>query len=408
MQKLSFTGSNGMALFGSLIRIQLVVVIATLGAGQFACAETVATCGKGWLERIDGYPVLHLKGTPHEMGYQHGALMKEHCRENLDYLLRVKGGEAQEVELGPLKMKVSPRTVIDGIIAVQKKHVPQKYFEEMDGLAAGAELKKEDIYAANFIPEMFHCSGFALLREATSDATVYHGRVLDYAIDWKLQEHAVLVVAEPDGEIPFVNVTYAGFVGSVTGMNMQHVSIGEMGGRGLGHWDGVPMAFLVREVLQTADSLEAALDIFRSAPRTCEYYYVIADGQTNQAAGLATTWETMETIQPGERHDKLPHPVPHTVLMSADDRYEELARRTRDGYGKFDAQSALRLMDRPVAMKSNLHNALFAPASTKLWVANASSDGAPAATQSYHAFQLSELLERKPASNAKQIVIKVR
>ena len=45
-------------------------------------AETLATCGAGWLERVDGQLVLHVKGTPYEMGYQHGALLKQHCTEN--------------------------------------------------------------------------------------------------------------------------------------------------------------------------------------------------------------------------------------------------------------------------------------------------------------------------------------
>lgn len=372
----------------SALLIMATLVITSPGAW----AETVARCGAGWLERIDGYAVLHLKGTPYEMGYQHGALLKEDCRQNLDYLLNVKGGE--KVELGPVK--VSPRLVIAGIVAGQKKYVPAKYFEEMDGLADAAGLEKKDVYAANFIPEMFHCSGFALMGSATRDGTLYHGRVLDYACDWRLQEHAVLVVAEPDGEIPFVNVTYAGFVGSVTGMNAQHVSIGEMGGAGQGHWNGVPMAFLVREVLQTASDLDAAIAVFQDNPRTCQYYYVIADGKSNRAVGMATTWEKMELIRPGQSHPQLPHPVPDTVLMSAGERYNELARRAAQGQGQFDADRAIHLMDRPVAMSSNLHNALFAPASTRLWVANASKDGRPAAEQPYHAFQLTELLERKP------------
>ena len=34
-----------------------------------ASAETLATCGQGWLEEINGQMVLHLKGTPYEMGY---------------------------------------------------------------------------------------------------------------------------------------------------------------------------------------------------------------------------------------------------------------------------------------------------------------------------------------------------
>ena len=110
----------------------------------------------------------------------------------------------------------------------------------------GAGVSLEQVQQANFIPELFHCSGFAIMDDATADGTLYHGRVLDYATDWRLQEHAVLMVAEPDGKIPFLNVSFAGFIGSVTGLNMEKISIGEMGGRGFGLWDGVPMAILVR------------------------------------------------------------------------------------------------------------------------------------------------------------------
>jgi hypothetical protein len=52
------------------------------------------------------------------------------------------------------------------------------------------------------------------MNAATADGTLYHGRVLDYGVDLRLQEHAVLIVAEPTGGIPFVNVSYAGFIGS--------------------------------------------------------------------------------------------------------------------------------------------------------------------------------------------------
>ena len=40
------------------------------------------------------------------------------------------------------------------------------------------------------------------------------------------------------------------------------------------------MAFLVRMVLEGADSLERGIAIFHDNPRTCEYYFVIADGET--------------------------------------------------------------------------------------------------------------------------------
>ena len=367
-------------------------------------SRTIARCGKGWLELINGYHVLHLKGSHYEMGYQQGALLKDHCTQNLRHLIYEKGEET--VEFGPLKIK--PRDYIAGIVRGQRKFVPKKYFDEMEGLAAATGMPLKDIQAGNFIPEMFHCSGFAVMNSATKDGTLYHGRVLDYAVDWGLQDHAVLVVAEPDGSIPFVNVTYAGFIGSVTGMNVQNVSIGEMGGGGLGHWQGVPMAFLVREVLETAPNLEAAIDVFRKNPRTCQYFYVVADGKTNQAVGMEASWDVMSIIRPGEAHPLLPDPVSDSVLLSAGGRYKELVKRAKDHHGQFDANSALHLMDCPVAMKSNLHNALFAPKSTKLWVANATKDKKPAADQPYHAFQLTELLQRKPSGDSPDLPLPTR
>jgi hypothetical protein len=200
------------------------------------------------------------------------------------------------------------------------------------------------------------------------------------------------MVAEPSGHIPFVNVTYAGFIGSVTGMNAKQVSIGEMGGRGLGHWAGVPMAVLVRMVLEEADDLDEAVAVFRDHPRTCEYFYVIADGKTGQAVGMEASWSTFGTVKMGEAHPRLPHAVRDAILLSAGDRYEELVRRVKAGHGHFDAEKARALMDRPVAMKSNLHSVLFETKSGKLWVANASKDGQPAATQPYQEFRLPELL----------------
>jgi isopenicillin-N N-acyltransferase like protein len=386
------------------IRFRLFTLIAALltviGTDRaVAHAETIARCGDGWLESIDGYPVLHLKGTPYEMGYQHGALLKDSVRQNMHNILEV---EAQkEIHLGPLSIK--PRLLMGAIPRLERPYVPDRYINELNGLAAGAGLKPEDAVAGNFLPELFHCSGFAIMNSATADSTLYHGRVLDYAVGWRLQEHAVLIVAEPEGGIPFVNVSYAGFIGSVTGMNARHVSIGEMGGGGAGHWLGMPMPLLVREVLEKAGDLDAAVSVFRDHPRTCQYFYVVADGNSNRAVGMQATWDEFHTVAPGQADPLLAKPVKDCVLLSAGKRYDELVSRAKAGLGKFDAAGALHLMDCPVAMKSNLHDVLFAPASTKLWVANASADCRPAAEQPYHEFQLTELLARKPDAAAKQI-----
>lgn len=199
------------------------------------------------------------------------------------------------------------------------------------------------------------------------------------------------MVFKPDRNNAWANVSYAGFIGSVTAMNEKQVAIGEMGGRGEGNWDGKPMAELLREVMERASTLDEAVDIMRRGPRTCEYYYVISDAKTKRAVGIAATPSRFEVVQPGQAHPLLPHAIEDAVLMSAGDRYEELARRVKAGFGKIDASDARDLMRRPVAMASNLHCALFAPDTLDLWVANADSQN-PAASTRYTHYNLAELL----------------
>src|SRR6476620_6999734 len=293
--------------------------------GGVSHAEIVARCGQGYLETIDGYRVLHLKGNPYEMGYQQGTLLSDDCKSLFQYLFE---GKLKETKIEYLGVKLPIKQAIAAIFAVQRPYIPERYIEEMQGMADALHMDAQTVFLANSIPEFFHCSGFALLGEITQPGTLLHGRVLDYGVDWKLQEHAVLVVAQPEGRIPFVNVTFAGFIGSVSGMNDQQVSIGEMGGSGQGKWDGSPMAFLVRRVLEEAQTLDDAIKIFRESKRTCEYYYVVADAKSNNAVGLDGGADRFVVVRAGESHPQLPTPIPHIVLLSAGDRYKNLCRIT--------------------------------------------------------------------------------
>lgn len=403
--------------------VHLAILIASFGVcclGQLAAAphatsqpmalpaadaqpvrEMVATEGKGYLERVDGYPVLHLEGSPEEMGYQHGRLLGEHVRENLGFLLDEKNQESIDVNGTKLT-----RSMIGGMVnAVFADRIPERFIQELHGLAKGANLPVARVMAANLIPELFHCSGFALLAEATADGKLLHGRVLDYGVKLRLQNHAVLIIAKPDGRIPFVNVSYAGFIGSVTGTNREQISIGEMGGRGEGQWQGIPMSFLVRMVLEDTRTLQAAIDVFQNNPRTCEYYYVISDARANQAVGMRAVPEKVELVKPGDEHELLPNPVRNTVLLSAGDRYQALSGLVKSGYSQFTAARAVRLMDAPVAMKSNLHNVLMVPADGVIYVANADEAGNPAWKQKYYRFNWIELLDRRPAVAGKPGIV---
>jgi hypothetical protein len=167
------------------------------------------------------------------------------------------------------------------------------------------------------------------------------------------------------------------------------------------------MAFLMREALEEAKNLDDAIAIFRDSKRTCEYYYVFADGRNNRAVGVDGSADRFKVIESGASHPRLPTPVPNTVLLSAGDRYKSLCNlvgKVRENDGKFTVEQAIRLMDAPVAMKSNLHNVLMAPKSGKLWVAHASADKKPAWSQKYHEIDVKSLMAQpSPTAGGKEI-----
>ena len=83
------------------IRALALTLLVVLWAARPAHAETrtIARCGRGFLEEVDGYKVLHVKGTPYEMGYQQGALLQDDIREQVRFLFEVKAKELK-VEVG--------------------------------------------------------------------------------------------------------------------------------------------------------------------------------------------------------------------------------------------------------------------------------------------------------------------
>jgi hypothetical protein len=353
--------------------------------------KVLATDGRGRLEDHDGTKVLFLAGTPEEMGTQHGHLLK---REVRDLVSRVLYGVGVGSSFAKGRWFFGE---IETCTARIQPFIDPRYLREMDALARASGHDTEEIRLANFFPELFHCSGFALMGAATEGGRIYHGRILDYMKGIGLEKNATVIVLRPDEGNAWVNVGYAGLAGTVTAMNEKHISIGEMGGRGEGNWDGKPMAQLLREVMERANTLDEAIDIMRHSPRTCEYYYVVADGKTHRAAGIAATPDKFEVVGPGEAHPLLATPIKDTVLLSAGDRYAELVRRVQEGFGRFNAETARDLMTRPVCMTSNIHSVLFAPDSLDFWVANAD-DKNVASHARYTHYNLRELLDSAPAN----------
>lgn len=344
------------------------------------------TVEHGELRWIDGHRVALLHGTPEEIGLAHAALLKTEAIRCVDSVL-YGFGLAQTISTGRWF-----REDLDRAYEKLRPYIPERHISETRALARGLEMDEHLIEVLNVFPELFHCSGFALFGAATEDGKLYHGRVLDYMTSIGLQDAATTFVVAPKGQIPFVNVGYAGFTGSVSGMNAERVSLGEMGGRGEGKWDGVPMATLMRRALEECDSLDKVKKLWSESPRTCEYFYVFADGEEKSAVAVSATPESCDFLEPGQSHPLLGEGIRDAVVLSAGSRLDELRKRVKEGHGRINAEQSMQLMCRPVAMTSNLHNVLFVPEDGVLYIANAS-HSQPAADRPYLRLDFLELVK---------------
>lgn len=366
---------------------------------------------------VFGQDLLHVQGTPYEMGYQHGVALKDKIWKNVNqFIYRVPAGAEERKKAFLSQMETLCQLT------------PPEFLEEIRGVSDGSGIPYQDLLVLNLFPEMFHCSGITAHQTATVDGKLYHVRVLDYSIGKGIQDTAVLIVASPDQKIPFVNFSYAGFIGSVTGVNREGIAVGEIGGQGYGDWNGIPMAFLMRMMLEQAHSLEEAQTILQNSPRTCEYYYVLSDGKQDRSIGVYATRKEIHFIQEGTaytmfscgenflptcevihtpfqtqllREDHTPIALtyqqpPHCILMTGFSRpkqYQWLAERIDAFMGFLDVPTLMQIIRRPIARETNLHNAIFSPQEQKMWVSHMGSEGEPACDQPYEEFDLNVLFD---------------
>lgn len=377
-------------------RTFVLVVLISLGSSVLfgATPEIVARAPNacGLLGRLEGKRILIVSGAPEEMGTAHGELLRDEVKLTMQRVVYLVGA-ASTVESG--------KWFFDEMAEIERRttpHLPQRFLAECDAMAAAAGVSQRDGRYGNLFPEKFHCSGVAVRGKASVDGRVVHARVLDYMRDIGLQETAVVGVFLPRDHHAWMTLGYAGFIGTVTAMNEKGLAVGEMGGRGEGKWDGMPMSFLLRDIMERAATVDEALDILSATPRTCEYYYVLSDRSKNMV-GVKATPEELLVLRPGQQHPELP-PVPEDVVyFSAGERAEALSNRLHDAYGKIDVARMIEIIRRPVAMSSNLHNAVFMPESLDMWVADAGRDTV-ACDEPYVHLNLAELKEFYSANRA--------
>ena len=367
----------------------------------------IGTIGKGDAE----ITVLYLEGGPYEMGFQHGKLLKDKVKACLSKVLdNCYKQIAAELLKGqpPGLARPLANAFMDEAYKKMEPFVPDEYKEEMKGLAEGADVPLADVRRVHAIPAITEnsCSAFAAFGKATKDGKLYQIRVLDYIMNFGLQDYPLITVYKPEKGNAFVNVGWVGFTGVVSGMNAKGLAVSEMGYGKPGQkqpgipepqpeetLEGFPMIFLLKKILQRADDVEEATKILKEAKGTNYYVYVIGDGITQDGKpavrGYIMTKDFCKVYEPDK--DSFPLPTVQNAIYGShyNDRCYSLLKKL---HGEIEPKVIMKKIIPEIAMESNLQSVVYEPADLKLWVANAKGTTIRACDRDYVPFDFGKAL----------------
>ncbi|TKJ30997.1 MAG: hypothetical protein CEE40_02785 [Chloroflexi bacterium B3_Chlor] len=357
-------------------------------------ADLVRRYHDGRLEERQGLRILRLTGTPYDMGYQHGVLLRHEIRAGL---------QDQVFERLMLQGQVSHLLLLHHARRLET-YLPSEYRDEMRGLADGAGLSYSDVLLLNsyhdliceptprrglqelffslyplFIPQMgpravlssapatverdstgnalCHPVGgtFAIFGQGTEDRKLLQG--LDFASPAPYLQDLLLILYRPDVGNTFVAVGWPGMVGVTMGLNEERISVAGLPSPSQdASLDGIPLPFLLREVLQYAGDIRTALRLIASAERTTGYNVVIGDGKPADAQALEFSahqyaiFEADNDLVVRTNHYLDPSLSETQLVSSGGDnessraRLEELSHLLSSGFGHMDSSSAMNLL----------------------------------------------------------------
>ncbi len=332
--------------------------------GQAAPVD-VAAHGRRTEIGVDGnhLTLLYLKGTAYEMGYAHGKL----CADEVRYMAH---------NVAPLMMLGLKKSTgeVDAIWSGYTPHMRPEYLQEIKGLADGAGLPVEDIQRMLAIPDIseWHCTFFAATGKATKANDLIQIRALDYETGVGIQKYPAIIISQPEHGVPFMNVSWLGQIGMVTGMNAAGIAMSEIGDdwdMNTDSFDGRPLNFVIRDSVQFAKTIDEAVGLVKNGARTTSLLYCLSSASENQVRALKTSHAQCKVYTP----ENLPFATkPGLVYMSMgfDSAWnKKVGNYLAADYGKIDVDSAQKLMK--TLHTGGLHAVVFRPGTGDAWIANA-------------------------------------
>jgi len=380
---------------GRSVRAGVVcLLVSALAAAAFGAVPAYlpprpATAGKGRLELVGGIPVLHLRGTPEQMGEQHGRLLGA----QLAVLRRVY----LDTFFGNAVSRAGALAFGMGLVP----HMPPACVTEMKAMAAASGVDYPGVVFANTFTDTsraIFCSVVVACGKASRGGRLVIGRNLDFPSLGVLHKATVLVVYHHTaaGRRPFVAVGWPGVVGVVTGMNDAGLCVATLvSATQKGVSPGMPYTMMHRLVLEQCATPQEALALVKRTARTSANNLVVASPEAEPlvieySAEKVAARTSVGGLLLATNHfrctDFTANPRP------LDNRFATLAERTARQRGRIDVPALKTMLHAVNQGRMTLQSMVFEPSTRRLHLATGS---APASAAAYVAIDCGKLLAAK-------------
>ncbi len=375
----------------SMLRMHaLMVALGLLATATVAPAQEWTYPADASLQVLDGYQVLHLKGSPEDLGHQHGTLARDLVRRVLNDVIIDDAAAGEDRR----------RDLYEGAM-VMERYLPSAYRRELRALAQAAGVDYVPLVALQLFGDVrransTYCSSFAAYGPATLSGELIAGRNMDYWDNGASAYGAVILVYYPDRGIPFITVSWAGIINGWTAMNARGIVVSNNTAYGrTDALEGISTCFMNRKVAQYASTVEEGVGIIERGPRACGTVTLIAGGDPPAAAqvefdhdAVAVRWAEDGYVIATNSHLKLYREQDQEWGGPyLDSRHRILRDLILGHYGRIDRTMNFAAAKGVPMSSINLHSAMLFPSDLTMLV---SMGRTPAAEYRYRPFRFTE------------------
>jgi len=253
---------------------------------------------------------LYIEGEPFERGVINGKLTEELVVRQEDHFAD------QITKMVPSKFKRNfLKYLIGWFNRKLDKNVTEEYKEEIYGVSESASPKYQylgtnyqrilNYHAAHDIGHavqnlaMVGCTSFGTWGGMSADSTMIIGRNFDFYVGDKFSEDKIVAFFNPTKGHKFMTVTWGGFVGAVSGMNDQGLSVTINAAKtSLPTGSATPVSLVTREILQYAKNIQEAIAIARGRKMFVSESFLVASAADNKAVIIEKTPDDLDVYDP--------------------------------------------------------------------------------------------------------------